>query len=72
MLRLIYWNETAIGTSHVSDHLACNFGRFGRNGSGLSAGDGLAAVVGVAAGGDEKGEVEESERCGLASWRGKQ
>lgn len=53
-------DETAVRTRHVGDHSAGDFGRFGCDGARLSAGYGLPAVVGVAAGGDEEGEVEES------------
>ena len=65
-------NETAVRTGHISDHLTRNFCRFGSDGSGLSAGNGSAAVVGVAAGGDEESEMKQSEYRELAVPKKKQ
>ncbi len=53
-------DEAAVRTGHVGDHLAGYLGRFGGDGAGLPVRVGVPAVVGVAAGGDEEGEVEES------------
>ena len=57
---LISRDESAVGSGHLADHPAGYLGRFGGDGTGLAARVGVPAVVGVAAGGDEEGEVEES------------
>ena len=58
-------DEGAVGAGHVGDHEPGDFGRFGGYGT-RAAGCGVVAPgVGVAAGGDEEGEVEESGWCGL-------
>lgn len=49
-----------MGPRHFGNHVTGDFGGFSGDGAGLAAGGGVAAVVGVAAGGDEEGEVEES------------
>ena len=60
MERLVLGDEGAVGAGHVGDHAAGDFGRFGGDGARLAGCVGVPAVVGVAAGGDEEGEVEES------------
>ena len=60
LLGLIPRDEIAVWTGHVGDHAAGYFGCFGCDGAGLTARVGVPPGVGVAAGGDEKGEVEES------------
>lgn len=57
---LVLGDEGAVGAGHVGDHAAGDFGRFGRYGARLAGCGGVAKGVGVAAGGDEEGEVEES------------
>lgn len=68
---MIDGDETSVRAGHVGDHLACDVRRFGGDGAGLSAGNGLAAGVGVPTGGDEECKVEESEYCQLAVLREK-
>ena len=63
LLSLVSRDEAAIRAGHVGYHFARDFGGFGRDGAGLSAGYGSATVVGVAAGGDEEREMEQSECC---------
>ena len=64
LLGLVDGDETAVRTCHVGDHPAGYFGCFGGDGAGLAARVDVPPVVGVAAGGDEEGEVEESGWCG--------
>lgn len=64
LVGLVDGDETAVGTGHVGDHAAGYFGRFGGDGAGLAACVDVPPVVGVAAGGDEEGEMEESGWCG--------
>ena len=64
LLGLVDGDETAVRTGHVGDHPAGYFGCFGGDGAGLAARVDVPPVVGVAAGGDEEGEVEKSGWCG--------
>ena len=70
MLALRSGDEVAVGSSHLADHPAGYFGRFGGDGAGLAARVGVPAAVGVAAGGDEKSEVEESWRIWISDVQG--
>ena len=64
-------DESPVRTGHVGDHPAGYFGRFGGDGAGLGGGVVVvAAGVGVAACGDEEGEVEESGMLSIRFFEG--
>ena len=66
-LLVIDRDEAAVGTcGHFGDHSAGDLGCFFGDGAGAAGGvGGVAAGVGVAAGGDEEGEVEEPGEEGV-------
>ena len=60
LLLIVDRDKASIGSCQFGDHFSCDLGCFFGNGAGVACGVfGMAASVGVAAGGDEEGEVEE-------------